>query len=443
MAATRGNKLQSNLKKIEHPARSGIFIREFIEERKDKLYCSYRIEIPAKLTGTVRKIKQKKYLQDAKSLAEDYAKGAGVSGQSFFDLSDKDRLQATRAIQLTREHNVDLLEAVEFAIKRLRPNGGFKTVSEVVKEMQTSKRNRYEKGDLAYETFRSFRSRSDAFAEFFGDLRINELTKEQIHTWLNEIELEPRTVKNYLNVTAEVLRYSVQKHYCEDNPLDRLTDEERKELTGRYGEINEPEILSVSETRKLLNTALEEIDLGLLPIVAIGLFAGIRTYELIRLRWEHVNLFDESPYITIPNSMAKKRRVRNVPISDTLHQWLLICKGSPDEKLAPANYFLRFNKLYIKAGFYKTDDDGNKKSDWKRNAMRHSFGSYHYALYGDSIETSRIMGHKQGDDTLFTHYRALCTKKDAASYFNITPAVSSKKIIALNSRGSAAIDLNG
>jgi co-chaperonin GroES (HSP10) len=51
--------------------------------------------------------------------------------------------------------------------------------------------------------------------------------------------------------------------------------------------------------------------------------------------------------------------------------------------------------------------------------MRHSFGSYHYALYGDSVATSRELGHKTGDDILFSHYRALVSQEDAEEYFSI------------------------
>ena len=53
--------------------------------------------------------------------------------------------------------------------------------------------------------------------------------------------------------------------------------------------------------------------------------------------------------------------------------------------------------------------------------MRHSFGSYHYAQYGNSIETARILGHKSDDNVLFSHYRALTTKEQGIAYFAIYP----------------------
>ena len=61
--------------------------------------------------------------------------------------------------------------------------------------------------------------------------------------------------------------------------------------------------------------------------------------------------------------------------------------------------------------------------------MRHSFGSYHYALYGNPLETSRLLGHKASDQVLFDHYRALATKAQAETYFAIKPPVNAAKVV--------------
>ena len=61
--------------------------------------------------------------------------------------------------------------------------------------------------------------------------------------------------------------------------------------------------------------------------------------------------------------------------------------------------------------------------------MRHSFGTYHFALQGDPIKTSVQMGHKTGDDVLFDHYRNLATKNDAKAYFALFPAINDSRTI--------------
>ena len=64
--------------------------------------------------------------------------------------------------------------------------------------------------------------------------------------------------------------------------------------------------------------------------------------------------------------------------------------------------------------------------------MRHSFGSYHYAKSGNSLETARILGHKGDDNVLFAHYRALTTKDQGTAYFAIIPK-SSGTVVAFPS----------
>ncbi len=62
--------------------------------------------------------------------------------------------------------------------------------------------------------------------------------------------------------------------------------------------------------------------------------------------------------------------------------------------------------------------------------MRHSFGSYHYALHEDSIKTANLLGHKAGDDVLFTSYRALVPDREVArAYFEIYPAEKASKVV--------------
>ncbi len=65
--------------------------------------------------------------------------------------------------------------------------------------------------------------------------------------------------------------------------------------------------------------------------------------------------------------------------------------------------------------------------------MRHSFGTYHYALNGNSISTSRELGHKADDTVLFDHYRALTTKNEAEKFFSITPKAETTKIVSFAS----------
>jgi hypothetical protein len=82
-------------------------------------------------------------------------------------------------------------------------------------------------------------------------------------------------------------------------------------------------------------------------------------------------------------------------------------------------------EVRMKAGF----KNKKGKSTWPINGMRHSFGTYHYALHGDATKTAKELGHKEGDQVLFDHYRALATKAQGEAYFGILPGKQANDVL--------------
>ena len=199
-----------------------------------------------------------------------------------------------------------------------------------------------------------------------------------------------------------------------------------KSIYGRESsDIREPNILTVKEAESLLDAARTHLDLDLLAAVTLGLFCGIRTEELKKLEWKDIRMDEKQPFVVISSRIAKKRRIRNVDIPPNALTWLKVCRkksGAVARNEYISDYQKRFRNLQRLAGFGEWIQKGDKriwKSTWKENSIRHSFGSYHYALHGDSMLTSRLMGHKEGDAVLFEHYRALVSSESAEKFFNL------------------------
>jgi len=145
---------------------------------------------------------------------------------------------------------------------------------------------------------------------------------------------------------------------------------------------------------------------------------------LKRLEWDAVRLDDPRPFVKIGRLIAKKRRIRNVEIPACAKAWLRSWpnkSGKVARNAYVTDYVKRFAKLTRLAGFGRKDDQGNWISTWDDNCMRHSFGSYSYALTDDSIRTAALLGHKANDQVLFDHYRALTPKAEAEKYFALVP----------------------
>ena len=424
-----------SLKKWECPAKSSIWIREFVYTKKsggeDKAYSAYQVTVPAKVTGRGRKRAQFKTRREAEDWAKLQNRGREKQGSGFFNATDSERREFSHVMIKLKEVDLGLTEAVEFAIRRLRPAGGGKPLEAIVSELVEIKESRYKKGGLRERSFRDFRQRSARFSEAFAGTAAASITSEDLREWLASTDLSSRSVRNYLAVIAEIFKYGVQKKYLAASPVDDLADHERKELCGDSDEFKEPSMLSIKEAKRLLLAAWENRYLDLLPSVVLGLFCGIRTEEIKRLDWSDVKLNEK--VVTIHGNIAKKRRIRHVDIPENAVLWLQDC-GQKKGPVAPSEnwneYQNRFSRKLLRiAGFGSMDESGNWKSSWVVNAMRHSFGTYHYALYGNPLETSRQLGHKSNDQVLFDHYRALATKEQGKAFFSIEPPKSESKLV--------------
>ena len=407
----------------EYPKKSGIRIREILNNNGgDAFGASYLVTVPAKLTGKLRERRQFKHREEAENWADDTLTGCRKQGEDFFSLSDDERREVAVALPMLREHGISLDEAIRFAVKHLRPEGRTKTVTDIVAELTASKEQRHLRGDLRERGYRDFRLRADRFSESFQDRVAADVTGSDIKAWLISLGLGVRSNKNYLSVVGEVFKLAAQRRYVAFSPLDELTDIDRKELCGRSDDGKEPSILTPSEAERLLVAASTHPELEMLGAVTLALFCGLRTEEIKRLDWDAVKLSESPAIVTIGSKIAKKRRIRHVEIPANAVRWLLLVSnrsGSVSSNLHFNDHQKRFKKLLGLAGF-KT---------WEANAMRHSFGSYHYAVHGNALETARLLGHKASDQILFDHYRALATKKQGAAYCSIQPSASAGKIL--------------
>jgi integrase len=165
----------------------------------------------------------------------------------------------------------------------------------------------------------------------------------------------------------------------------------------------------------------------LLPYVAIGLFAGLRSAELLRLDWSAVKFTERS--IIIGANVAKKRSRRVVEINDTLAGWLPGCaktKGPVVELPDQRTLYKRLAELATAAGLQK----------WADNGLRHSCASYSLALTGDAVRVAYQLGNSA--DMIHRHYKALVTKADAERFWALRPAANAEgKIVAMKQAANA------
>ncbi len=314
--------------------------------------------------------------------------------------------------------------ALDFAVDYYRRSQKSASVEELIEEVIQAKKNagrsKRHQGDL--------RSKLDKFKVAFAKRPAATLESREIEEWLHKLKLAPGSVNSYRGILALLFNYAVKRGYCATNPVHSIDRVREKE--------SEPEILTVEQLNAMLTLADEKI----VPALVIGAFAGLRSSEIEGtadhdgLDWAEID-FDENT-ILVRADVAKGRRKRHVPISPNLLAWLKP-RAKRKGKVWPENGRKLHEAARRKAGFGKpgteTEQEKAKKlklKPWPKNALRHSYATYHLAEHRNAAELVVNMGHNDDAETLFNHYRGIVKPKQATAYWGLVPT-SEVKVIAM------------
>jgi integrase len=183
---------------------------------------------------------------------------------------------------------------------------------------------------------------------------------------------------------------------------DRKTAAEQSESFKQ--EETEIEIFTPEEMERLLLAAHARI----LPLMAIGAFAGIRSAEIHRLDWEDIKW--DRGHIEIAGKKAKTAARRLVPLPENLKAWLTPWRGETGKIISITDYAGALSDTAVKAKI---------PGGWRQNALRHSFISYRVAETGDVARTSLEAGNSP--KMIFRHYREIVDAEAAKAWFSIQP----------------------
>lgn len=249
--------------------------------------------------------------------------------------------------------------------------------------------------NLRPRTLQSYSSRIGALVAAHPGASVADLSTAALSAWIHGLTGGAATRNNYRREVGVFLEWCVAQGYLAKNPMAGVPRSRQDE-----GEVT---ILTVPQAKALMAAA--QTDPPMAAYLAVSLFAGLRAAELARL-----DAGDIGPeYISVGAAQAKTRQRRYTTIVPNLRAWL--DWTSPKGALLPPGHRRRFRAVRLAAGI----------DPWPTNAGRHSFGSYHLALHGDSASTSHEMGHRN-PDILWRHYRELVSREEAEAYFSIVPA---------------------
>ncbi|MCX6971011.1 MAG: hypothetical protein NTV93_12800 [Verrucomicrobia bacterium] len=369
-------------------------------------------------------IKKTDAVKKARELVAEYR----AHGSRASELSDTQRVDAVKAIELIGEKKLTLQSAVAFFLKHgpKEKTGDVKSAVMVFlstrgvsqKEFENPRKHRcLEARGKTYMGY-SWKHRVDLsyrlrpFVKRWGGetLGIMTLQRIELQNWLKEEFANLTTLDNHRRTIHSFFSWAISENLAVENPATRWRELSRQLKVERTSK--KPGILSVKDLRTLLQAA-QAGDRELIACFAIGAFSGIRTEELAGLEWGMI----KNEFIHVPASLAKTSDARDIPIHPTLKTWLdLLHRGKETDRVLPADFEKRRRALCKK-----------KNIKWPPNALRHGFGSYRYADTEDIAKTSFEMRH-ENPETFRRHYlnRGI-SKEEAQKYWALKPLKRGEK----------------
>jgi integrase len=234
--------------------------------------------------------------------------------------------------------------------------------------------------------------------------------------------IQPEDLREYLNakrvglVSKENRRRMlvVLFNFAKAQGWLRANQETAADALGTYKiKPREVEIYTPAEMSKLLNAA----DADFIPYLVLIAFGGVRREELFKgLTWGAINF--ERATITVPAAIAKTGRKRKIAMHENLLEWLapFRVKSGPIFDIDPRKRIAKVVRL-----------SGVK---WKRNGLRHSFGSYRMEQTKNEGQVALEMGNSP--KVVKDHYFEIVDERAALEYWSITPVPKGdRKIVAI------------
>jgi integrase len=298
---------------------------------------------------------------------------------------------AVRFAELMRQNNgsseASAAAPVQQAVRSIKS----KLVAEVLKELLAAKT---EKG-RSHLYLTDLRVRLTRFAGTIAR-PLAEVTAADIDEFLRSLNVSARSQNNFRAAIGTLFRFGQTRGYVpREHPC--VSNVEKASHTAPEIQVFTPDVM-----KELLNKAKS----ALVPALALGAFAGVRSEEIKRLDWSDIKL--QQGHIEIKGAKSKTKIRRLITIPKNLKAWLVPFASETGSVVPFANLALQFAKLAKAAGV-----------NWQKNGLRHSFISYRVAQTRDVPRVALEAGNSPA--VVARNYLKHVTHSESARWFGIMP----------------------
>ena len=370
--------------------------REQIKDGKE--YVAWRLEWRE---GGKRKNTSRSNREEAHTLADEIATRMAKGEVRHRILTGLALQEYEEAVEICSQAECSILDAARLIKANKRPLQR-RTLEEVRAEFLESKSRRSKRH------FQSLTNDTKLLTDRFGSRFILDLHVSELTEWINSMPVEVRTKQNRWSNNRTMFRWARRIGYLPDmqTEIDRVdsalwAQESREDWEDDEG-IDDVCLLTPDQLRALFDV----LPRRLIPVLALGAFAGVRRSETSRLHWRMV----KEDHIELPRIIArKKKRRRRAPYLPACSAWLESCREEEGLIIPHGDRFNQVTAIAKKLGI----------NPWPQNVLRHSFISYRLALVRNAPQVAEEAGTSV--EKIRSNYDEKATRKDAENWFEIFP----------------------
>lgn len=264
---------------------------------------------------------------------------------------------------------------------------------------------------------------------------------------------DPNSWNTHFRRLRLALNWAVREKFIERSPLEGVGE--------RRVDYREPAYFPPEKVERIFRTAEKHpgpLSAAVGMQLSLGFFAGVRTIEIQRARWEDLNLEDGLLRIPQPKGFSHGQRPRLIELEPNAAAWMrqwrdwalkagCSLRGPIVQK---PRLFERWKKEWLAPQGDSWGNDaahkmpsakpersakGDRKTRPPRtgpseatgncrsgNVMRHTYATMHVAAFRNAAATALNLGHGQSTDNLLRYYRGLVSQTVGAAHWSIAPS---------------------
>lgn len=263
------------------------------------------------------------------------------------------------------------------------------TIKESINQYESNAEN-----TLSPKSLQSIKCTNRLFLKFFSPLRpVHTITQHDIEKYITHIKKNaPKGYKVYIRTLSAMFNKFIEWNFISINPFDKIKLAKDQKVREDY--------LSPENVNNIADKAENDL---IKNVIVFAYNTGMRLSEITFLEWSSVHLNKKIITVGSERFVTKSKRVRYIPMNDTVYQLLLSIKAADKQnkkyvfgKTASMHFTTDYFSKKFKEAFKKTEI----KTDYCFHSLRHGFASRLAQLGVPIITISKALGHQNISTTM-------------------------------------------